>query len=71
MIVPLEAEIRDTSTPNKDGMHSLDGLVVVIHGVALEDITCFPGQAIERVGVGTQESEVLDALAATWRGGIM
>jgi hypothetical protein len=63
MIVPLEAEIRDTSTPNKDGMHSFDGLVVAIHGVALEDITCFQSQAIERVGIGTQKGELLGTLA--------
>jgi hypothetical protein len=34
----------------------------VIHGVDLEDIAGFAGQAIKQVGVGTQESEVVEPL---------
>ncbi len=63
MIVPAEAEFRDTSSPNKDGMHSFDGLTVVIHGVNLEDIAGFPGQSLEKVGIGAQEEFALLAIA--------
>lgn len=65
VIVPMEAEGRDNSVPNKDGVHSSDCVTLVIHGVSLEDIASFPGQAIEQVAVGTQESEVVDMAART------
>jgi hypothetical protein len=65
VIVPADSEARDTSTPNQDGNHSFDGLTVVIHGVGLEDLAGFPGQSLDRVGVGTQEEFDLDVVAKT------
>lgn len=65
VIIPTDSEMRDTSTPNQDGNHSFDGLTVVIHGVGLEDLAGFPGQSLERVGIGTQEEFNLDVVAKT------
>lgn len=59
IIIPLEGEFRDTSTPNDAGRHSFDGITVVIHGVPIEDVASFPGESLERVGIGKQEQEVL------------
>jgi hypothetical protein len=55
VVMPPESEARDTSSPNESGTHSFDGILVQIRGVSLQDIASFPGQSIERVGIGTQE----------------
>jgi len=60
LTVPLEAESRDTSVPNKDGNHAFDGLSVVIHGVALDEVGSFAGSSLERVGVAEQTEFVLE-----------
>lgn len=60
--VPIDAQFRDTSTPNKDGLRSFTGSFV-IRGVNLEDIASFPGESTMEKGLGLQTSEVVNGVA--------